>query len=208
MSGGHPGKNASNLVRNAGVFNLHCFCLFVPGSKNTHHQRDCQKRSSQPHLRIYSGPRTIPGGIIAIWVLKPVFNIDILSGALIAIGFQGGHGTIAAIVFGSIMSNLSSGHGKDDMQMTKKEELIKVKRTSMTLQLAFIGTSIALGWLVLQSLKGIEGLLVKESPEGFIRFIPLFPVAMLAGLMILAGAGILYNLIIYFINNLLFGLYF
>jgi ESS family glutamate:Na+ symporter len=37
------------------------------------------------------------GLLLAVLLIKPLFDANVLSGALIAIGFQGGHGTVAGL---------------------------------------------------------------------------------------------------------------
>lgn len=153
------------------------------------------------------------GLLLAVLVLKPVFNIDVLAGALIAIGFQGGHGTvsglqssfnnlgfsdgtdlglgmatigiISAVVFGSVMSNLSSQQqnektSEDDQQVESRA----TQGTSITMQLGIVGLSIGLAWIFLEGLKALESLFRNNDQPGFIEYIPLFPVAMLAGLLV------------------------
>lgn len=157
----------------------------------------------------------VVGLLCVVFILQPLFDINILSGALIAIGFQGGHGTVAglqssfnelgfaqgtdlglgiatigiitAIVFGTIISNYSkkTEDENDDMQMSDDDDnLMQVKKVSFTLQIAVVGFSIVLAWLFLKILGDIEARFL--SPEQFkiIKYIPLFPVAMLAGLLV------------------------
>ncbi len=155
----------------------------------------------------------IVGLLTAVLILKPIYDIDVLSGALIAIGFQGGHGTVAglqptfselgftegsdlglgiatigiitAIVFGTLMSNLPFKKDDDDMQMSGDENnTIELKKTSFTLQVSMVGLSIVLGWLFLKGMGILEDLLLSESQFRIIKYIPLFPVAMLAGLVV------------------------
>jgi len=153
------------------------------------------------------------GLLTAVLILKPFFDINILSGALLAIGFQGGHGTVAglqstfnelgfsegtdlglgiatigiitAIMFGTLMSNLPFKKDGDDMHMSDDENnTIELKKTSFTLQVSLVGLSIVLGWLFLKSAGILEDLLLSESNFRIIKYIPLFPVAMLAGLVL------------------------
>jgi len=157
----------------------------------------------------------VVGLLCAVLILQPYFNLNILSGALIAIGFQGGHGTVAglqtsfnelgfkegtdlglgiatigiitAIVFGTIVSNYSKRTEKenDDMQMSDNEEhSMRVKKVSFTLQMAIVGFSIALAWLLLKIMGIIEAQLLSSDQFRIIKYIPLFPVAMLTGLAV------------------------
>jgi len=157
----------------------------------------------------------VVGLLSVVFILQPLFDINILSGALIAIGFQGGHGTVAglqssfndlgfpegtdlglgiatigiitAIVFGTIISNYSKKTEKDndDMQMSDDDDnSIKVKKVSFTLQFAFVGLSIVLAWLLLKVLGSVESQFLSAGQFRTIKYIPLFPVAMLMGLVV------------------------
>ncbi|WP_339922344.1 sodium:glutamate symporter [uncultured Cyclobacterium sp.] len=158
----------------------------------------------------------IVGLLIAILLLKPMFDIDVVSGALIAIGFQGGHGTVAglkntfsaidfeqgvdlglgiatiglisAIIFGTIVSNINGKEESHDMKMSDNGEenpnLEKIKKVSFPLQIAIVGVTIILGWLFLKGLSYGEMALFSQEESKINKFIPLFPVAMLAGLAV------------------------
>lgn len=142
------------------------------------------------------------GLLLAVLLLKPVFNIDVLAGALIAIGFQGGHGTvgglqssfidlgfsdgpepgmgmatigiISAVVIGSVLSNLSSKETNYiEQEEDPQSESGKTQQTSITLQLGFVSLAIILGWGLLEGLKAAEGLFREKEQAGVIQYIPL-----------------------------------
>jgi ESS family glutamate:Na+ symporter len=121
--------------------------------------------------------------IIALLFIEPLLQGNVLSGALIAIGFQGGHGTVAglqqtftsmdfengfdlglgiatigllsAIVFGAIMSNTST-NGKEEMQMDDFEPPSTKDEASLPFQLGLLGLTVLLGWAILSSLQWVE----------------------------------------------------
>lgn len=155
----------------------------------------------------------VVGMLIAVLLLKPLFDVNVMSGALIAIGFQGGHGTvaglgntfselgfgegtdlglaiatlglIASIVFGTLMSNLNKGDGSDDMQVSHNpRKTIKVEDASFPLQMAILAATIGVSWMVLEGMTALEDALLPEDGFRIFRYIPLFPVAMLFGLLV------------------------
>ena len=161
------------------------------------------------------------GLFLAVLLLKPVFNIDVLAGALIAIGFQGGHGTVAglqssfselgfsdgtelgmgmatigiisAVVLGSVLSNLASKRNNEiKPEVDQHSDSGDSHQTPITLQLGFVSLAILLGWISLEGLKAVEGLLRENEQSGVIQYIPLFPLAMLGGLVVQKAAEILH----------------
>jgi len=151
------------------------------------------------------------GMILALLLIGPLFEGNVLSGALIAIGFQGGHGTVAglqqtftsmdfengfdlglgiatigllsAIVFGAIMSNTSK-NGNEEMQMDDFKPPATKDEASFPFQLGLLGLTVLLGWAILSSLQWVEKVLAGTSDFKMMMYVPLFPLAMIAGLII------------------------
>ena len=157
----------------------------------------------------------VVGVLIAALVLVPVFDINVMAGALIAVGFQGGHGTvaglsdtfsdlgfaagtdiglgiatiglIAAIGFGTLMSNLGRTGSGDTADVDSEEGLGPEKAPSdksFGLQFAVLALTIGLAWLALKGLQAAEAALLPEDGFRIFRYVPLFPVAMLMGLVV------------------------
>jgi ESS family glutamate:Na+ symporter len=151
------------------------------------------------------------GLALAILLIRPLFDGNVLSGALIAIGFQGGHGTVAglqstfanlgfddgfdlglgiatigllsAIIFGATMSNIARP-GKEEMKMDDFEPPSTKDEASLPFQLALLGLTILLGWVLLTFLQWAENTLVNSDAFEIMAYVPLFPLAMIAGLII------------------------
>lgn len=172
----------------------------------------------------------VVGLLLAITVLTPIFGLPHAAGALIEIGFEGGHGTAAgmapvfeafgfedgldialglstvgvvgAVVIGMAIINWGARRGiiqpvppvDRGPQIESVEEPGKLARgrllpgpeivEPLTLIAGFIGAAILLGWLMLQGLTLVEELLWAGSGIAIIRYIPLFPFAMLGGIVI------------------------
>ncbi|WP_286269484.1 sodium/glutamate symporter family protein [Thalassotalea hakodatensis] len=174
----------------------------------------------------------IVGMIAALLILVPLFDTKAFAGALIAIGFQGGHvtvaglqstfegldfakgidlglgiatiGLISAITLGTIMSNKVGGSNQE-LEMTDDDNNLEVKDRPFGLQFAILGSVIMLAWLALSGLKVAEEQLFPETSISIFKYMPLFPVAMLTGLLVQVilnktGAG---NLISNYQINLL-----
>ncbi|MDO6427518.1 sodium:glutamate symporter [Thalassotalea sp. 1_MG-2023] len=174
----------------------------------------------------------VVGMITTLLILAPLFDTKAFAGALIAVGFQGGHGTVAglqstfegldfakgidlglgiatiglisAITLGTIMSN-KTGDSEQELEMTDDDNNREVKDRPFGLQFAILGTVIMLAWLILTGLQVTEEQLFPEASISIFKYMPLFPVAMLIGLLIQVmlnkfGAG---NLISNYQINLL-----
>ncbi|MDI6644874.1 MAG: sodium/glutamate symporter [Methanobacteriaceae archaeon] len=174
------------------------------------------------------------GIIITILVLTPFFSINPMAGALIEIGFEGGHGTAAGmgetfnklgfpegtdlalglatigILFGVIMGILflniaikkgetSAITSKTEISSTEMAGIFELdnrvsagKLTTRTesieplsLHLAYVGLAIGLGIIILQSLIFLEELTWGSATGLYlISFIPLFPFAMIGGIIL------------------------
>ncbi len=182
----------------------------------------------------------VVGLALALAVLTPMFNLPYASGALIEIGFEGGHGTAAgltevfstfgfedgldlalglatvgvlgAVVIGMFLVNWGArrgfvqpalkpptetddllsaasgidaiseeqGHAPAQGRLMPGREVIE----PLTFVAAFIGAAILLGWLFLQALVQLENILWADTGVLIIRYVPLFPFAMLGGIAI------------------------
>ena len=173
-------------------------------------------------------------GILAgILVLSPLLGLPVFAGALIEIGFEGGHGTAAGlgptfdalgwpegqdlalglatigilvgVMAGIILVNWASRKNiiKTDKAVEKlqeddtctefedRESLVKDKVRlpesiePLSLHLALIGAAIGIGYLFLQLLIFLEDLLFSPFGwEGIMEFVPLFPLAMIGGILV------------------------
>ena len=181
----------------------------------------------------------VVGIALALIVLTPVFNLPYAAGALIEIGFEGGHGTAAgmaevfsafgfedgldlalglatvgvvgAVVIGMILANWGARRGIINPaveQPIESEEVLSAASgvdaaaegthaagqgrlipgkdviEPLTFIAAFVGAAILLGWLMLQALVQLENALWADTGVLVIRYVPLFPFAMLGGMVI------------------------
>lgn len=180
----------------------------------------------------------VVGLLLAILILTPVFGISPIAGALIEIGFEGGHGTaagmasafeaagfpagtdlalglatvglVSGVIIGTILINWAARRGEItilqpeeehspaaasaavDIELSEEEarEARKQKRMAgsatdgLSLQLGWIMLAIVIGWLLLKGLQLIERL--TWGGELF-SYVPLFPLAMIGGLIIQLG---------------------
>lgn len=182
----------------------------------------------------------VVGIALAILVLTPVFNMPYAAGALIEIGFEGGHGTAAgmidvfsafgfedgldlalglatvgvvgAVVVGMVLVNwgarrriiqpavqrsfdsdevLAAAAGIDAAAEgldhdAAQGRLIPGKDVMepLTFVAAFVGAAILLGWLFLQALVQLENALWADTGVLVMRYVPLFPFAMLGGMVV------------------------
>lgn len=182
----------------------------------------------------------VVGLALALAVLTPVFNLPYASGALIEIGFEGGHGTAAglsevftafgfedgldlalglatvgvlgAVVIGMILVNWAARRGFIRPALNQPPEVDDVLSASsgidavaeehrhapalgrlipgreviepLTFVAGFMGAAILLGWLFLQALVQLENALWANTGVLIIRYVPLFPFAMLGGIAI------------------------
>lgn len=171
------------------------------------------------------------GILLTLLVLTPLYGTNPLAGALIEIGFEGGHGTAAglaptfqqlgwsegtdlalamatvslvtAITVGIILVNWRSrkggGHYVDpNIQEKRRKQMIrsgynvitlgrKIQATPVTIAInvAAFGLAIGLGWLMLEGLILIENLVLSNVTDfRFFVHMPLFPLAMIGGLII------------------------
>lgn len=184
----------------------------------------------------------VVGLVLALAVLTPAFGLPYASGALIEIGFEGGHGTaaglgevfssfdfedgldlalglatigvVSAVVIGMVLVNWGARRGfirpapklapePVDLQLASRgigdvaeeREAAPVSAQGrlrpgreviepLTFVAAFIGAAILLGWLVLQALIHLENAMWASTGVVIVRYVPLFPFAMLGGIAI------------------------
>lgn len=170
------------------------------------------------------------GILLTICILGPVFGAPPLTGALIEIGFEGGHGTaaglastfnelgwpeasdialglatvsiITAIFSGILIINLynrihrrkldEAGMKRQQQHMirsgyslTKVANRLETSPAEIITTLVLYAVSISLGWLLLQALIAAEnGILGDTTHIRFFTHLPLFPLAMLGGLIV------------------------
>lgn len=182
----------------------------------------------------------VVGLVLALGLLTPVFGLPYAAGALIEIGFEGGHGTAAgltevfssfgfqdgldlalglatvgvvgAVVVGMALVNWGARRGYIQPDLVAAAETSDVLAASsgvdaaaegldrepaqgrlmpgpeviepVTFVAGFIGGAILLGWLLLQALTLLEDALWADTGVLIIRYVPLFPFAMLGGIVI------------------------
>lgn len=175
------------------------------------------------------------GILLVMLVLTPMFGVSPIAGALIEIGFEGGHGTaagmsetladlnfpeggdlalglatvgiVSGVIFGTVLAHWgrSKGHiqakvnsvKNGDAQFqetasTESSQVLEKRRRLMdnllidplSLNLGFTGLAVVVGWLILQTLKLIESLTWGTSGLELVRAIPLFPMALIGGIVI------------------------
>ncbi|WP_131105500.1 sodium/glutamate symporter [Ornithinimicrobium sufpigmenti] len=185
----------------------------------------------------------VVGLLIAALILVPVFSASPMTGALIEIGFEGGHGTAAGMR--PVMEDLGFGDGADLAVglatvgivggivigialinwgvRTGRTELLKgdVKTSldeqkglfrkdehypaatmtsrpasvePLSLHMAFVAVAILIGWAILESLRWIEAqtyasvMLEDNTPLEIFAYVPLFPLALIGGVILQAIA--------------------
>jgi glutamate:Na+ symporter, ESS family len=181
----------------------------------------------------------VVGILLTMLVLTPVFGVPAAAGALIEIGFEGGHGTAAGmgeafdaigwsegqdlalglatiglvggVVIGTILINWAvrrgtihpagadSGPGVRDMEFSTAEitddDLEELKRDRereaqptdpLSLHLGLVAVAIAIGWLILEGLRWLELATWArgDDPVTVFTYVPLFPLAMIGGVII------------------------
>jgi glutamate:Na+ symporter, ESS family len=177
----------------------------------------------------------VVGLLLAILVLAPLFGMNPVAGALIEIGFEGGHGTaagmsqafeaagfpegtdlalglatiglVSGVLIGTVLINWAVRRGeitilepgeehpaqarprRDEIELDegdlreaeRQKSLAGSATDAMTLQLGLICLAIALGWLILEGLRLLERL---AWGGDLFSYVPLFPLAMIGGLII------------------------
>jgi len=174
----------------------------------------------------------VVGILLAIFLLGPIWNIDPMSGALIEIGFEGGHGTAAGlsdtfrqlgfehgadlalglatvgvvvgVLLGTVLINWgiwrghitapdASVHKQDGTDELSEHEAREKQRRQlrdkaidpMSIHAGLIALAIVVGWVILEGLIRLEStLLVPMGWPELMPHIPLFPIAMLGGVIV------------------------
>lgn len=185
----------------------------------------------------------VVGLLLAALLLVPLFSASPMVGALIEIGFEGGHGTAAGmrpvfeqlgfesgadlavgvatvgivggVVLGILLINwgVRRGHTellKGDVEASIEEQKglfrqdeyypagTMTSRPSsvepLSLHMSIVAVAILLGWAILESLRWIEQstyasvMLNDDTPLEVFAFVPLFPLALLGGVLLQALA--------------------
>lgn len=170
------------------------------------------------------------GILLTLVILGPVFGAPPMTGALLEIGFEGGHGTAAglaptfemlgwkeatdvalglatisivvAIFSGILMINIHhrrSGRVIDEAAMHKQQQRmirngynltkfankLETNPREFATTLVLFASAIGIGWLMLQTLIWGENLLLGDHTSiRFFTYLPLFPLAMIGGLLV------------------------
>lgn len=173
------------------------------------------------------------GSVLAMLVLVPIFKLSPLSGALIEISFEGGHGTAAGLqplfnelnfsegadlalglatvglvvglATGLIMNGIHRKENNKPKRPKKKAHRPSIKLHSYVIrtrnryfarhvilqtiiQLLLIGLAIVIGMLIKESLVLFESTVIAQfSTVKFFAYIPLFPLAMIGGVIVQLG---------------------
>ncbi|GHC83596.1 sodium:glutamate symporter [Nocardiopsis terrae] len=182
-------------------------------------------------ITVASGQYVI-GLLLALLVLAPFFDVPVISGALIEIGFLGGHGTAAGlgstfdqvgwaqgqdvalgmatvgllsgVIIGIILINWGVRRGRTsvisaDSRGTEGEQAGLVERENrtagsmltvhpssmdpLTLHFGLVALAVLIGQLLLSALQWVEQLVWADSIE-VMAFVPLFPLAMIGGIIV------------------------
>lgn len=170
------------------------------------------------------------GALLVLFILGPLFGTNPMAGALIEIGFEGGHGTAAgleptfaklgwtegtdialglatvsivmAIILGILFVNIhnrkmtsEAGRELQDQQRQKMirsgynlinfGRKIKASPKAIAINILAFAAAIGIGWLILQGLIKAEDLALRNTTDlRFFAYLPLFPLAMIGGLII------------------------
>ncbi len=179
----------------------------------------------------FASGQYVIGILLAVLILVPLFNVSPMFGALIEIGFEGGHGTAAGmapvmtelgfeeggdlalamatvgilsgVIVGVIGVNWAARRGHSQTLDVKASQDPEIARglydvdqpsggaqttrseslDTLTLHIGIIALAILIGQGLLMGLQAIEQLLWVDTIEIF-SYVPLFPLAMLGGVII------------------------
>lgn len=175
----------------------------------------------------------VVGLLTTLLVLVPIFKVSPMAGALIEIGFEGGHGTaggmqetvqelgfpdggelavglatvgiVSGVVVGTLLANWGrrKGYVAADLESETPQDLehmaqsesrqVREARQRLTqgllidplsLNFGFVGIAIAIGWLILEGLRLIETLTWGNTGFQVLKFVPLFPIALVGGVIV------------------------
>ncbi|MCC5833484.1 MAG: hypothetical protein JJU20_02015 [Opitutales bacterium] len=177
----------------------------------------------------------VVGLLLAVFLIVPIWNTSPLAGALIEIGFEGGHGTaaglgetfrelgfadgadmalglatigvVAGVILGTLAINWAVWKGhieppnrdpKEDESITEHENREPADKPTfsdrsiepLSIHLGFVAISIGLGWLILESMVWLERhLLMPLGWPELLSHVPLFPLAMIGGVIVQMLSG-------------------
>ncbi len=172
----------------------------------------------------------VVGLSLVVLLLTPLTGIDPMAGALIEIGFEGGHGTAAGlgdtfrelgfangadlalglatfgvvfgVILGTVMINWAVWRGhidppgkidEDENEAMSSPENLEAPEAHfqdqsiepLSVHLGFVAVAVSLGWLLLEGLIRLEKhLLMPLGWPELIEHIPLFPLAMIGGVIV------------------------
>ncbi|WP_296571418.1 sodium:glutamate symporter [Phreatobacter sp.] len=171
----------------------------------------------------------VVGLVLAITILTPVYGLPPVAGALIEIGFEGGHGTagglaatfhavgfpegkdlalglatvgvIAAVLIGvalvnwaarrgiidptgrAVLPESGAGEGPSSPPARSLDDVI----APLSLAAVVVAASIGVGWIILAALTATEQLVIPPGAPGILSHMPLFPFAMIGGVIVQRG---------------------
>ncbi len=207
-------------------------CLFL--GKSISPPREIWRKAGPmvAHGQTLAWGQYVVGLSLVVLLLAPLTGIDPMAGALIEIGFEGGHGTaaglgdtfrelgfasgadlalgmatfgvVAGVVLGTVLINWAvwRGHlaapdklGPDDSEALSSPENVDAPPPEARLQdqsieplsvhLGFVAFAVGLGWLLLEGLVLAERhLLIPWGWPALMDHIPLFPLAMIGGVLV------------------------
>jgi len=182
----------------------------------------------------------VVGILLTMLVLGPVFGLPPAAGALIEIGFEGGHGTaggmgeafaaagwpegqdlalglatiglVGGVIIGTILINWAvrngtikpgdadqvaiadldltgAEFGQDELDEFRRDRQREAQPTDpLSLHLGLVAVAIAFGWILLEALRWFELATWArgEDPVTIFTHVPLFPLAMIGGVIIQA----------------------
>lgn len=177
----------------------------------------------------------VVGLLLAIFLIVPIWNTSPLAGALIEIGFEGGHGTaaglaetfrelgfadgadmalglatigvVAGVILGTLAINWAVWKGHidppdrdpvEDESIAEHENREPAEQPTfsdrsiepLSIHLGFVAISIGLGWLILESMVWLErSLLMPLGWPELLSHVPLFPLAMIGGVIVQLLSG-------------------
>ncbi|KAB7627536.1 sodium/glutamate symporter [Alkalilimnicola sp. S0819] len=171
----------------------------------------------------------VVGLTLTLLVLTPFFGMNAMAGALIEIGFEGGHGTAAGmaasfaelgfaegadlalglatvgivggVLFGVVLVNWAVRRGHIALSEEgdvvpvadpagERAELDRLREENaestepLSLHIGIVAVAIGLGWLLHKLLIGLEALSWGRGGLQLMNHVPLFPLAMLGGVLI------------------------